>query len=171
MHVNPLQRLSHRNTSERKVFAMPKKDVLSKIMVIIGIFLIMAPLIVMLVLSIIRFLTDQIIQLDYLLPIELSFVSFPGALLLFWASLRMHALRIWTGVILGIMVVLFLGLFAYANLSGIASGSVEPVDWQIAVGAVIIGLYSVACLLIGIGGIILFTRLFSKKQAASFISK
>jgi hypothetical protein len=148
------------------VFKMSNRTVLSKILVIAGTLLVLAPILFMLITSISRIFSRQPFQIDYFIPMELFYVNFPGALLLFWASWRMRTFRTWTSVLLGAVVVFLLGTFAFVTLTGLASGDVEPTGWLLFIGDTLMILYSLSYLLMGIIGIILIARLFARKQAA-----
>jgi len=61
---------------------------------------------------------------------------------------------------LGIAVSLLVGGQALAVVTGLASGDTEPTGWQWALVLASIGTYSLALVVIGVGGVLLVRDLF-----------
>lgn len=133
---------------------MEKRDTLSKILTIIGTVLVWIPILAPVAFGFISLGMDGIYRLDYLMPAELGILVFVGGALLLWAAIRAKSQQ---GIIawgLGIAA----GSIAILN----AFGEVEPgsLRWAIAVGLLVV--YSLAIVVMGVGGILLWRDLFKK---------
>jgi len=133
---------------------MEKKDTLSKILAIIGTVLIWIPILAPVVFGLVSLGMDGIYRFDYLMPAELGIVVFVGGALLLWAALRAKSRR---GIIawgIGIAA----GSITVLNAIGdVESGSLEL--------AIVVGLliaYSLAIVVMGVGGVLLWMDLFKK---------
>ena len=133
---------------------MEKKDTLSKILTILGTVLVWFPVIAPLILGFISLGTDGIYRLDYLMPAELGILVFAGGALLIWAALRARLRRriiLWGfGLAAGSIAVL-------ASFGDVVPGTLE---WAIVLGLLIA--YTLAIVVMGIGGILLWRDLFTK---------
>ena len=134
---------------------MQKKDVLSKILAIVGTVLVWFPILAPFVLGFVSLGMDGIYRFDYLMPAELGLVIFIGGVMLFWVAIRAKSQR---GIIawgLGIAI----GAITLLN----TFGDVEPgsLRWAIVVGLLII--YSLAIVVLGVGGVLLWRNLDRKE--------
>jgi hypothetical protein len=133
---------------------MEKKDTLSKILAIVGTVLVWIPILAPVVLGFVSLGVDGIYRLDYLMPAELGIVAFVGGALLLWAAIRAKSRR---GIIawgLGIAA----GSITVLNAFGdVVPGSLK---WAIVVGLLIA--YSLAIVVMGVGGVLLWRDLFKK---------
>ena len=131
---------------------MKKKDLLSKVLAVIGTVLVWFPILAPVVLGFISLATDGIYRLDYLMPAELGILVFIGGALLLWGALRTRSRQ-------GLIAWGF-GLAAGSIVTLMALGDVVPgsLEWAIVVGLLVI--YILAILVMGIGGISLWRDLF-----------
>ena len=134
---------------------MEKKDSLSKIFAIVGTALVWFPILAPLILGFISLGMDGIYRLDYLMPAELGILVFAGGGLLLWGAIR-------TGYRRRIILWGF-GLAAGSIAVLMAFGDVVPgsLEWAIVIGLLIT--YTLAIMLMGVGGILLWRDLFKKK--------
>ena len=133
---------------------METKGTLSKILAIVGTVLVWFPILAPVVLGFISLVADGIYRLDYLMPAELGILVFIGGALLIWGAIRTRLRR-------GIIAWGF-GLAAGSIAILISFGDVEPgsLEWAIAVGLLIT--YTLAIVVMGVGGILLWRDLFKK---------
>ena len=133
---------------------METKGTLSKILAIVGTVLVWFPILAPVVLGFISLVADGIYRLDYLMPAELGILVFVGGALLLWDAIRTRLRR-------GIIAWGF-GLAAGSIAILISFGDVEPgsLEWAIAVGLLIT--YTLAIVVMGVGGILLWRNLFKK---------
>jgi len=134
---------------------MEKKSKLSKILIVVGTILILFPILAPLVLGFISLGVDGIYRLDYLMPAELGILVFVGGALLLWGALR---IRLRQG-----QIAWGFGLAVGSIAILVSFGDVEPgsLKWAIAVGLLVT--YTLAIMLMGVGGILLWRDLFKKK--------
>lgn len=133
---------------------MEKKDMLSKILAIVGTVLVWIPILAPAVFGFVSLGMDGIYRFDYLMPAELGILAFVGGALLLCAAIRAKSRK---GIIAwGI------GIAAGSIAVLMAFGDVEPgsLEWMIVVGLLIA--YSMAILVMGIGGVLLWRNLFKK---------
>jgi len=140
---------------------MEKKDTFTKILAIAGTVLVWLPLLAPVVFSLLLLFRAHIFRFDYLMPAELFPLVLLGGGLLIWAATRA---RSWLRVIGGSMlaaVVLLAGSMVVAQVSGLASGAIEPAGiwWVITLAGII--LFILALVVTAIGGILLLRNLFS----------
>lgn len=133
---------------------MEKKDTLSKILAIVGTVLVWIPILAPVVFGFVSLGMDGIYRFDYLMPAELGILAFVGGVLLLWAAIRAKARR---GIIAW-----GLGIAAGSMAVLMAFGDVQPgsLEWAIVVGLLIA--YSLAIVVMGVGGVLLWRDLFKK---------
>ena len=139
---------------------MEKKDIFSKSLAIIGTVLVWVPILSPVGVSVIGYSVGRMFRFDYLMPAELFPVALVGGGLLMWAALRVHSRRRIVGLGLGIAAGCLVGGQAFAVATGLASGDTEPAGWQWALVLASIGFYSLALIVIGVGGVLLVHDLF-----------
>jgi hypothetical protein len=139
---------------------MEKKDVFTKILAIIGTILMWFPILTPIVLSAASFIGERVFRFDYLMPAELFPSALLGGGLLLWASLRARSRRGLIGWGLAIAVGMLFGGQALAVVTGMASGETEPTAWLMALILVPIGIYALALVAVGVGGVLLARDLF-----------
>jgi hypothetical protein len=133
---------------------MEKKDALSKIFAIVGTVLVWFPILAPIVLGFISLGTDGIYRFDYLMPAELGLLVFAGGVLLLWGAIRTRAR--------GRIIAWGFGLAAGSIAVLMAFGDVVPgsLQWTIVIGLLVT--YSLAIVVMGIGGLLLWKDLFGK---------
>jgi hypothetical protein len=139
---------------------MRKSDLLTKLLACIGTVLVWLPILSPALLSAIRFIAGRTLHFDYLMPAELFPVALVGGGLLLWAALRAHLRWGMIGGGLGTAAVFLIGGQALAVATGLASGETEPIGWPWAFVLASIGIYSLALVVIGVGGVLLLRDLF-----------
>ncbi len=142
---------------------MTKKDLLTKILAGGGTVLIWLPILAPVLFSLLRLLTGRIFNFDYLMPAELFPLALAGGGLLIWAAVRARS-RL--PIILWGLVIAVGMLFAGSNLAeitGLATGQIEPTGWQWALVVASLVIYTLAVVVVGIGGVLLLRDLFRKE--------
>src|SRR3972149_5120723 len=139
---------------------MEKKDVLTKILAIVGTLLVWFPILAPVLLSVIVIISDRIFRFDYLMPAELFPVALAGGGLLTWAALRARSRQRLIGWGLGIAAGLLIGSQALAVVTGLASGETEPTGWWWMLVLASLFIYSLTLVVMGVGGVLLLHDLF-----------
>jgi len=139
---------------------MEKKGVFTKILAIVGTALVWFPILAPVLLSVAAFITERVFRFDYLMPAELFPAALVGGGLLLWAALRAHSRRGLIGWGLGIAAGLLVGGQVLAVVTGLASGESEPAGWWWALVLASLAVYSLALVVIGVGGVLLLYDLF-----------
>jgi hypothetical protein len=138
---------------------MEKKGTFTTILAAGGTILAWLPILAILLFGGIGFLQSGMLNFDYLIPAELFIVVLVGGLMLLWAAVRAKACRGIIGWSLLAAVIFLVGSQALAVATGVASGERDAAGfWWILVLS-LLGLYVLAVLLIGIGGIRLLFKL------------
>ena len=145
---------------------MEKKDIFTKILTIVGTVLVWIPILAPFLFSALRFIEGRVFRFDYLMPAELFPVALVGGGLLLWAALRARSRRGLIGWGLGIAVGLLVGGQALAVVTGLASGEMEPTGWWWALVLASIVIYSLALVMMGVGGLLLLGDLFKTPLAS-----
>jgi hypothetical protein len=141
---------------------MNKKDVLTKILAIIGTTLVWIPILAAILFSVVFFITNHMFRFDYLMPAELFPFAMAGGVLLIWAALRAHSRQGLIGWGVGITAGMLVGGQVLAVVTGLASGKTEPVGWRWILVLASLVFYSLALVATGFGGILLWHDLFKK---------
>ena len=134
---------------------MEKKNVLTKGLAIVGTVLAWFPILATIIISALGFFRRGFLRVDYLMPAELFLFALDGGLLLLWAALRARSRRAIIGGGLGAAVIFLAASMVLASVTGLASGAVEPGGWQMMLVLALIALYSLALVVMGVGGILL----------------
>ena len=143
---------------------MKKKDALTRILAIAGMVLVWFPILAPVLISVAIIIKEHIFRFDYLMPAELFPVILAGGGLLIWAALRAHSRWRLIGWGLGTAICLLVGGQTFAVVTGLASGEVEPVGWRWALVLASIVVYSLAIVVIGVGGVLLLRDLFVRRE-------
>lgn len=143
---------------------MEKKGVLTKILAIVGTVLVWFPILAPVLLSVAVIIKERMFRFDYLMPAELFPATLVGGGLLIWAALRARSRRRLIGWGLGIAVGLLVGGQVLAVVTGLASGETEPAGWWWALVLASIIVYSLALVVIGVGGVLLLRDLFKPSR-------
>jgi hypothetical protein len=110
-------------------------------------------------LAVIGVLAGRRFGFDYLMPAELAPVALVGGGLLLWVALRARSRRAIIGWGLAIGAGSLVVGMALADVTGLASGDIEPTGWQLALVASSLGVYCLALVAIGVGGLLLLRDL------------
>jgi len=143
---------------------MEKKGVLTKILAIVGTMLVWFPILAPVLLSVAVIITERMFRFDYLMPAELFPATLVGGGLLIWAALRARSRRRLIGWGLGIAVGLLVGGQVLAVVTGLASGEAEPAGWWWALVLASIVIYTLALVVIGVGGVLVLRDLFKPSR-------
>jgi len=143
---------------------MEKKGVLTKILAIVGTMLVWFPILAPVLLSVAVIIQERMFRFDYLMPAELFPATLVGGGLLIWAALRARSRRRLIGWGLGIAVGLLVGGQVLAVVTGLASGETEPAGWWWALVLASIVIYTLALVVIGVGGVLLLRDLFKPSR-------
>jgi len=146
---------------------MEKKGVLTKILAIAGTVLVWFPILAPVLLSVAVIIKERMFRFDYLMPAELFPATLAGGGLLIWATLRARSRRGIIGWGLGSAVGLLVGGQALAVATGLASGETEPAGWWWALVLASIVVYSLALVVIGVGGVLLLRDLFKPSRLST----
>ena len=146
---------------------MEKKGGLTKILAMVGTVLVWLPILAPFVLSMAAITKERVFRFDYLMPAELFPVALVGGGLLIWAALRVRSHLRLIGWGLGIAVGSLVGGQVLAVVTGLASGETEPVGWWWALALASIVVYSLALVVIGVGGVLLLRNLFLSRGLSS----
>jgi len=144
---------------------MEKRDVLTKILAIAGTVLVWFPILVPVLLSV-AIIKERMFRFDYLMPAELFPAALVGGCLLIWAALRARSRRRLFSWGLGIAAGCLVGGQVLAVVTGLASGATEPAGWWWALVLASILVYSLALVVIGVGGLLLLRDLFKTPLAS-----
>ena len=143
---------------------MEKKGVLTKILAIVGTVFVWFPILAPVLLSVAVIIKEHTFLFDYLMPAELFPAILVGGGLLIWAALRARSRRRLIGWGLGIAVGLLVGGQVLAVVTGLASGETEPAGWWWALVLASIVIYTLALVVIGVGGVLLLRDLFKPSR-------
>jgi hypothetical protein len=144
---------------------MEKKGILTKILAIIGTALAWFPILAPVLLSAAFIIKEHIFRFDYLMPAELFPAALVGGGLLIWAALRAHSRWSLIGWGLGIAAGLLVGSQELAVVTGLASGETELAGWWWGLVLASLVVYSLALIVIGVGGVLLLRDLFKPPRS------
>lgn len=142
---------------------MQTRNILTKILAIVGTVLAWFPVLAPILLAIIALLTRGRFLFDYLMPAELFLFALVGSGLLLWATIRAHSRTRFILWGLGIAVLMFVGVQWFAALTGLDTGETQPVGWIWGLAILMLLIHSVGIILVGVGGVLLLSDLFKKK--------
>jgi len=134
---------------------MEKKNSLSKTLTIIGTILVWLPIAAPFIFGFISLSMDGVYRFDYLMPAEFGFLAFTGGFLLLLAAIRTRkrlAIIAWgLGIAVGTLAVIM-------QVGGVMPDTLE---YALVVGMLVLN--SLAIILMGIGGVLLWRDLFRKQ--------
>ncbi len=139
---------------------MPKKDIFTKILAILGIVLVWFPILVPIILMLIDLIKMRLFRIDYLMPAELFPSALIGGVLLVWAARRARSRLKLIGWSLGVAIFFLVGCQVLAEITGLASGASEPTGWRWAIVIGSLGVFILALIVMGVGGILLVRDLY-----------
>jgi hypothetical protein len=146
---------------------MENKGTLTKGLTITGTVLVWLPILAPILFSLILLIQRQIFRFDYLMPAELGLFAFGGGILLLAAAIRTHSHMKLIGWGLVIAFVMIVGGQVLAVVTGLASGATEPMGWPWALVLGSLGVYVLAIIDVGVGGVILLRDLFKPRQLST----
>lgn len=139
---------------------------LTKILSIAGVVLVAIPLLAPVFFSAAFLIQARHFRFDYLMPAELFPAALLGSLLLLWAALRARSHRAIIGGGLAIAIGLLVGAQVLAEVTGLASGKIEPSGiWFILALSGLLG-YTLMLVVITVGGVLLLRDLNRTTPAA-----
>lgn len=138
---------------------MENKGVFTEILAIVGTVLVWFPILAPVLASVASIIEGRRVRFDYLMPAELFPFALLGGCLLLWAALRVRLRRRLVGWSLGIAVVSPLVGQVIASVTGLASGETEPVGWPWALVLALLAIYTLALVVMGVGGLLLLRDL------------
>ena len=144
---------------------MEKRGVLTKILAVTGTVLVWFPILAPVLLSLALFISRRIFRFDYLMPAELFLFALAGGGLLVWAALRARSRWALIGWGLGIAAGMLVGGQALAVATGLASGETEPAGWGWALVLASLVIFSLALVVMGVGGVLLVRDLFKTPRS------
>ena len=146
---------------------MPQKNVLTKTLAIGGTILVWFPILAPILLSVIPLIAERRFRLDSLMPMELFLFALVGSGLLFWATLRTHSRVKFIAWGIGIALFMFLGVQAFAEITGMATGETEPTLWMWGIVIASMIIYVLGIILVGMGGALLIKDLFKGRLSSA----
>ncbi len=143
---------------------MQKRMLAARICAVLGTAVLWLPILAPAIFGLIHLVRAGWYSYDFLMPAELFPVALTGCLLLVAAALLARSFRRLVILSLAVALVALGGAVGLAEVSGLASGEIEPqgIWWALVVGLFV--LYILALLAEGIGGILLVRRLFQRPQ-------
>lgn len=148
---------------------MAKRGALTQTLAVLGTVFVWVPVLAPVFFSAARLIQARIFRFDYLMPAELFPAALLGGAALLWAALRARSRRKLIAWSLGVAVGLLVGGQVLAVATGLASGETEPGGWQWALVLASLAGYTLALVVMGIGGVRLLGDLFRtpRSQAGS----
>ncbi|MGA9398380.1 MAG: hypothetical protein WBV22_09000 [Anaerolineaceae bacterium] len=143
---------------------MKKTDTLTKVLAVVGTVLVWFPILVPVILTLSSFVTRHIFRFDYLMPAELFLFALAGGGLLVWAAFRVRIYRRIIGWSLGTAIGMLVGGQVLAVLTGLASGENESIGWRWIFVLGSLGIFSLALVVLGVGGVLLVHDLFKPSR-------
>lgn len=144
---------------------MAKKDLLTKILAVLGTVFVWLPVLSPVFFSLVSSVRRGFFRFDYLMPAEFFPLALLGGILLLVAAFLARSRQGLVGGGLGAAVLMLVGSQVLAVVTGLASGETEPtgLSWTLVVTALMI--YVLALVVMGIGGFLLLRDLFKSKKA------
>ena len=144
---------------------MKKADNLTRVLAIVGSILVWFPILAPVILALSSFVTRHIFRFDYLMPAELFLFALAGGGLLVWAAFRARMYRRIISWSLGITVGMLVLSQVLAVITGLASGTTEPAGWRWMLVLGSLGIFLLALVLLGVGGVLLVHKLTKSSQS------
>ncbi len=145
---------------------MKGTNLLIKIMLVVGVILLGAPLLLPVVLGFFALAKSGRYIFDYLMPAELFVVVLTGAVLVLIAAILARRRVKITAWLVGVIVVTLAALFVIPQLTGLSRTTEGAAGAWIPVMQIILAVYWVAVLVLGVCGKLLLGDLIKKKKAS-----
>jgi len=143
---------------------MDKKEKFTRFLAVTGTVLVWFPILAPVLLTIIFLITNHELRFDFMMPAGLALFALVGGALLLWAAFRKRSRIKLFGWGLGAAVFMLFGAQGLAVVTGLAHGETEPEGVWYITAITMINLYTVAVMVLGIGGIALLKELFGKRK-------
>jgi hypothetical protein len=140
---------------------MLDKTPFTKALAMTGMVFIWLPIAIPVLFTLIAFFWRFELAYDFLMPAELFPVAIIGAALLLWASFRARSKRKWIGIGIAVAALSLIAAQGLAVITGMASGAVEASGIWFIMAVTLIGLYTVALAVVGVGSIVLVRTLYA----------
>lgn len=134
----------------------------AKALAVIGTVFVLLPVLAPIFFTIVSLLVRGQFRFDFLMPAELFPLVLLGGIVLLVSAHMAKQSKKRIGTSLGAAAVLLILSQGIAVVTGLADGRVDPSGWQGYVVLGMIGIFDIAVLGMGIGGIALLKRLFKK---------
>lgn len=144
---------------------MANRGPFTRITALIGAILVWLPLLAPVVFSAIRWFQSKMFLFDYLMPAEAFPLALVGGILLIWAAFRARQYRKLIGWSLGFAVVFLVGSQGLAVATGLASGDTSPGGWEWTAVLMLLAAYTLALLVLAVGGTWLVSDLFRSRSS------
>lgn len=142
-----------------------QKSTLAKIFAVVGTLLLIAPILFLILTSVVGSIAGKAFLFDYLMLAELFPAVALGLILLFVASLISRILPKWIGWCSAAALILLAGSMLYATASGLSSGALSMDSGAFIIVVIGIALYNLLVLGIAVLGILLVKQLFQKQRS------
>ncbi|MBI5231611.1 MAG: hypothetical protein HY876_05555 [Coriobacteriales bacterium] len=139
---------------------MKTRDLLTRILAVVGTAMVALPLVAPLALTAVLAIQTGTFRLDWLMPAELGLSAFGGAFLLVWAAFRADSHKALIGGGLGVALAAIIAASVLAQVTGLASGETEPggLPFALVIGAYIV--YAAALVELLVAGVLLTIDVF-----------
>jgi hypothetical protein len=142
----------------------PSRRALASILALVGTVLVWIPILAPLFFSLLHLAQTGRWLLDYLMPAELFSLAAAGACALVAASfLARSRLKLFAAAIAIGLAAIF-GGSALAEVTGLASGEIEPTGWQWALVVACLAGYVLCVVALGVGGVLLLKDLLQRPR-------
>ena len=142
---------------------MEKKNTFTRVLAAAGTVLVWLPLAAPIIFTLIRLVESGRFMLDFLMPFEIFPLVLLGSGLLIWAAIRSKLRIKHIGWAFGAAVILMMLGLLLAQVSGLASGRIEPDGtWDTAVSGLLIA-SDIALVVTAVGGALLVRDLLLKQ--------
>ncbi len=144
-----------------------EKGIITKILAIAGTALVWFPILAPVLLSVAVVINNHIFRFDYLMPAELFPLALAGGGLLIWAAIRTRSRLALIGWGFGIATGMLVGGQVLAIVTGLASGETEPAGWWWILVLASLVIYSLALVVMGVGGVLLLRDLYKAPPSST----
>jgi len=135
---------------------------LVRILVIIGTILVWIPILAPIIFTILLLIKEGVFKFDFLMPMELFFLTIIGGILLIIATFISKSYKKPIIINFVILIIIFFSIGLIANLTGLASGETEPTAFWFIFLIICTFLFIFINILLGIYGILLLRKVFKK---------
>jgi hypothetical protein len=141
---------------------MEKRDLISKILAVMGTASVWFAILTPFLFTATRLMEAGSFLFDFLMPAEMFPLPLTGGILLMLAALRARSQWRWIGCSLGVFTGTYVGALVLAQVTGLASGATEPASLAGAAVLALFGIFWLALIALGIGGVLALREIFAK---------